>query len=131
MQGSLEQSTGTCMPDIYCVRRNRLLTLEKFSHSQILPTLKFIRNYIEENPLICCYEEISTLKELLTDRDELKLRQKNSTINLIVNQGLYYFKTKLVVPDNYPVSHVRYAYSFYVRSTIRDPILLIHLLFAV
>lgn len=78
-------------------------------HSQILPTLKFIRNYIEENPLICCYEEISILKELLTDRDELKLKQKNSTINLIVNQGSYYFKTKLVVPDNYPVSNIRYA----------------------
>ncbi|XP_014488743.1 PREDICTED: uncharacterized protein LOC106751948 [Dinoponera quadriceps] len=74
--------------------------------AQILPTLKFIRNYIEENPLICCYEEISILKKLLTDRDELKLKQKNSTINLIVNQGLYYFKTKLVVPDNYPISNV-------------------------
>ncbi|XP_032679166.1 uncharacterized protein LOC116847843 [Odontomachus brunneus] len=77
--------------------------------AQILPILKFIRNYIEENPLICCYEEILILKVLLTDRDEFKLKQKNSTITLTVNQGLYYFKTKLAVPDNYPISNVSLA----------------------
>lgn len=74
--------------------------------AQILPTLKLIRTFIEENPLICCYEEISILKRLLKDRDELKLKQKNSTINLTVHQDLYYFKTKLEVPDNYPSNYV-------------------------
>ncbi|KAH0956514.1 hypothetical protein HN011_002291 [Eciton burchellii] len=70
--------------------------------AQVLPILKFIRNFIEENPLICCYDEISMLKKLLCDKDKLKLKQKNSAVNLTVHQGLYYFKSKLEVPDNYP-----------------------------
>jgi len=77
-----------------------------------LPVLKFVRNFIEENPLICCYEEISTLKKLLGDKDELKLKQKNSSINLTLHQDLYHFKIKLEVPDNYPTSCVMYVQSF-------------------
>ncbi|KYN18484.1 PREDICTED: uncharacterized protein LOC108762463 [Trachymyrmex cornetzi] len=77
--------------------------------AQILPILKFIRNFIEENPLICCYEEISILKKLLGDKDEFKLKQKNSSINLTLHQDLYHFKTKLEVPDNYPTNCVIYS----------------------
>lgn len=74
--------------------------------AQVLPILKFIRNFIEENPLICCYDEISTLKKFLEEEDELKLRQKNSTISLKVQRELYYFKAKIEVPDNYPTTCV-------------------------
>ncbi|KAG7206099.1 hypothetical protein KM043_003493 [Ampulex compressa] len=74
--------------------------------AQVLPILKFIRNFVEENPLICCYDEISTLKKFLSEKDELKLRQKHSAISLKVHQGLYYFRIKLEVPDDYPYSHV-------------------------
>lgn len=86
----------------------------KFLYLQILPILKFIRNFIEENPLICCYEEISILKKLLGDKDELKLKQKISSINLILYQGLYHFKTKLEVPDDYPTSCVMYVQFFFL-----------------
>ncbi|XP_072749717.1 uncharacterized protein [Anoplolepis gracilipes] len=74
--------------------------------AQVLLILKFIRNFIEENSLICCYDEISTLKKLLGDKDELKLKQKNSYIYLTLHQGLYHFKTKLEIPNNYPISCV-------------------------
>ncbi|CAL7939003.1 unnamed protein product [Xylocopa violacea] len=75
--------------------------------AQVLPTLKFIRNFIDENPLICCYDEISAVKEILVNNDELKLKQKHSCISLKVHQGLYYFKAKVEVPDNYPVACVK------------------------
>ncbi|XP_011306407.1 uncharacterized protein [Fopius arisanus] len=78
----------------------------RLGKAQVLPTLKFINNFINENPLICCYDEINTVKELLKESDSLKLRQKSSTINLEVHQGLYYYKAKLFVPDDYPVSSV-------------------------
>ncbi|XP_046824944.1 uncharacterized protein LOC124426838 [Vespa crabro] len=72
--------------------------------AQVLPTLKLIRNFIEENPLICCYDEISSIKKLLQEQDEFKLKQKNSSITLRIQQGLYYFKVKIEVPNNYPDS---------------------------
>lgn len=74
--------------------------------AQVLPILKFIRNFIEENPLICCYDEISLLKKLLYEDDDLKLKQKNSTVSLKIQGGLYYFKAKVFVPDDYPLSAV-------------------------
>ncbi|KAL6432094.1 hypothetical protein ACFW04_006664 [Cataglyphis niger] len=77
--------------------------------AQVLPILKFIRNFIEENSLICCYDEISTLKKLLGEKDELKLKQKNSYICLTLYQDLYYFKTKLDIPDNYPINCVTFS----------------------
>lgn len=70
---------------------------------QVLPILKFIRNFIDENPLSCCYDEISSIKkDLLTSVDELKLKQKTSTITLKINQNSYFLKAKLSVPDEYP-----------------------------
>ncbi|XP_020277484.1 uncharacterized protein LOC109851637 isoform X2 [Pseudomyrmex gracilis] len=85
-----------------CEKECKLL----INKAQILPILKFIRSYIEENPLICCYDEISALKKLVGNKDELKLKQKNSSITLTLHQDLYYFKTRLEVPDNYPISCV-------------------------
>lgn len=73
----------------------------------MLPILKFIRNFIDENPLICCYDEISAIKNILENSDELKLKQKHSCIGLKVQQGLYYFKAKIEVPDNYPIACVK------------------------
>lgn len=75
-------------------------------NAQVLPILKFIRNFIDENPLICCYDEISTVKAFLEVDDELKLKQKQSAITLKLHQGLYSFKTKLEIPDSYPDSCV-------------------------
>uniref|UniRef100_A0A1B6BXR7 RWD domain-containing protein n=1 Tax=Clastoptera arizonana TaxID=38151 RepID=A0A1B6BXR7_9HEMI len=74
---------------------------------QILKVLKFIRTFIDENPLSCCFDEISDVrKDLNNDKDELKLRQKNSIISLRLHQGKYHLKTKIKVPDDYPTSSV-------------------------
>ena len=75
----------------------------------MLPILKFIRNFIDENPLICCYDEISAIKKILEHDDELKLKQKYSCVSLKIQKGLYCFKAKIEVPDNYPVACVKYV----------------------
>lgn len=75
---------------------------------QVMKILHFIHNFVVETPLCCCYNEISNLKKLLTsDKDELKLRQKTSSIFLKVVSECYYLKAKIIVPDNYPELSVR------------------------
>lgn len=74
---------------------------------QVLNVLKFVRNFIDENPLSCCYSEIVDIKKELADSDEFKLKQKTSTIVFSVNGGGYFFKSKITVPDNYPIESVR------------------------
>lgn len=75
-----------------------------FIFFQILPALKFLQNFIDENPLICCYDEINCLRKLLQDCDSLKLKQKLSTIILEIHREAYFFKTKIYVPDDYPTT---------------------------
>ncbi|CAG5103463.1 Protein of unknown function [Cotesia congregata] len=72
----------------------------------ILPTLKLIQNFIEDNPLICCYDEISLLKKLLNEKDSFKLKQKSSSIFLEIYQDNYFYKFKIILPDNYPLESV-------------------------
>lgn len=74
---------------------------------QILPLLKFLNTFLEENTLSICYDEISKIKGLLSDKDEIKLKQKTSAISLIITKGLYFFKAKLTVPIEYPLKAVR------------------------
>lgn len=74
---------------------------------QVLKTLQFVRNFIDENPLSCCYDEITVIKEFLKDGDEFKLKQKNSSISFKITQAQYYFKGKIVVPDDYPAIPIR------------------------
>jgi len=69
--------------------------------------LKLIRNFIDENPLSCCYNEIAAIKKDLCEADELKLKQKTSSLSLKISQGKYYFKTRILVPDSYPEHSIR------------------------
>lgn len=74
---------------------------------QVLQVLRFVRTFIDENPLCCCSEEISNIKKrLIACSDELKLRQKTSSVMLKVNQGLYYIKYNLTVPEDYPEKQI-------------------------
>lgn len=76
---------------------------------QIMKLLRFIDNFLTENPLCSCYNEINNLKKILTAaNDELKLRQKTSTVCLKIVNDSYYLKAKVLVPDNYPDKCARY-----------------------
>lgn len=77
--------------------------------TQVLHVLKFLRNFLDENPLCCCYDEINKLKALLDEKnnDELKLKQKNSCVSLKCINKQYYLNAKIRIPDNYPTERVR------------------------
>lgn len=74
---------------------------------QVLLVIKFLRNFIDENPLSCCYDEISELKKFLNDEDILKLKQKTSSIVFKINNQKYYLNFRVVIPDYYPLSCIR------------------------
>lgn len=76
---------------------------------QILHVLRLLQGFLKENPLCCCYDEISNIKKSLNfQTDELKLKQKNSAMVLTVKNGQYYYKGKICVPDNYPKNFVTF-----------------------
>jgi len=74
----------------------------------VIFVVKFIRQFIAENPLCCCSGEITQIKKLLrTETDKCKLSQKTSSITLQINHNKYYLKTKLKVPPDYPETQVK------------------------
>lgn len=91
---------------------NRLALSNKFifcSPFQSLHVLKFIDNYLNENPLCVAYDEIAAIKALLRQKSdsstgggELKCLQKTSSLSLTVNSNDYYYKVKIRIPDEYP-----------------------------
>lgn len=49
--------------------------------------LSFVRRFIDENPLIACSDEFQYIKsKLLTDADQLKVKQKAGILNIRANQ---------------------------------------------
>lgn len=74
---------------------------------QILPVVRFLKKFLEENPLCVCYDEISNVKKVLNSKCELKLKQKNSKIILSIIEGEYFLKTKIKVPDDYFTKSIR------------------------
>lgn len=76
---------------------------------QVFVILMFIRQLIDDHPLCSCSEEISLLKrDIITKTDDLKLKQKLSSISLTMNEGLYIHKVDIQIPENYPDSAVRF-----------------------
>ncbi|PRD22681.1 UNVERIFIED_CONTAM: hypothetical protein NCL1_48476 [Trichonephila clavipes] len=69
--------------------------------------LKKKQLFIDENPLAVCSEEVSLIKRTLTDADQLKLKQKTSSLSLHITQGMYFLKAKVIVPDVYPEEQVQ------------------------
>lgn len=77
--------------------------------SQTLKVFIFLRKFIDENPLICCYDEITELKSMLNSTsDEVKLKQKSSTLVLKIINDRYYLDVKVGVPDDYPLHAIKY-----------------------
>lgn len=72
----------------------------------VLPVLKFIHQFFEDNPLACCSEEIANVKKLLGPEDKVKLSQKTSAVNVHIVKQKYFFKSKVIVPNDYPISQV-------------------------
>ncbi|CAH1798516.1 unnamed protein product [Owenia fusiformis] len=69
---------------------------------QIILIAKFVDQFLEENPLCVCSDEISYIKnKLITEKDEFKLKQKNSQVIMKLSQDNYYFTVKCSIPLGY------------------------------
>ncbi|EDV25583.1 uncharacterized protein TRIADDRAFT_23956 [Trichoplax adhaerens] len=74
---------------------------------QILYLLHFVHQFIVNNPLCICADEVRHLKNNIVDAqrgDWIKIKQKSSTILLRFQQQRYYIETKLAIPHHYPVA---------------------------
>lgn len=75
---------------------------------QVIPMLIFVRRFLDENPLIACSDELQYIKsKLLSDSDELKIKQKAGVLNIHINQDKYYLHVKITVPDDYHTAAIK------------------------
>uniref|UniRef100_A0A1A9ZZQ5 RWD domain-containing protein n=1 Tax=Glossina pallidipes TaxID=7398 RepID=A0A1A9ZZQ5_GLOPL len=90
---------------------NRLVSLcekkaqEHLGKTQCLHVLRFMQEYVLENPLCVCFDEIQALrKDMGNDAspEQLKLKQKSSTVLLNAKAGGYFYRVKALVPQEYP-----------------------------
>ncbi|KAL4232939.1 hypothetical protein ACF0H5_007627 [Mactra antiquata] len=76
--------------------------------SQVLPVMRFVREFMINNPLCVCNDEIATVKkDLLNDEDKIKLKQDTSQIIMKIVQERYNMNLKITVPDLYPSQQVQ------------------------
>ncbi|KMY87814.1 uncharacterized protein LOC6730809 [Drosophila simulans] len=76
---------------------------------QALQVLAFAQQYLTDNPLCVCLEEIKQLRaDIKTGGTEsqLKLKQKNKSVELVAKGGRYTYRVTAVVPDSYPMQSV-------------------------
>jgi len=71
--------------------------------------IKFIRQFLADNPLCCCSGEIGETKKLLVPDagDKLKLSQKTSSLTIHIEKARYFLKLKIKVPPDYPETQVK------------------------
>ncbi|KAK3097418.1 hypothetical protein FSP39_009473 [Pinctada imbricata] len=75
---------------------------------QVILIINFIKNFLIENPLCIVNDEVAKLKkELLSNDDECKLKQKSSQIVFKVKQEQYLMSFKVSVPVEYPLKQVQ------------------------
>ena len=72
-----------------------------------MPILKFIRQFIDDNPFTPCSNELAFIKkDLVEEQDSFKTKQKAGVIIYRIAQLEYFMKVKLTVPDHYPEKQV-------------------------
>ena len=75
---------------------------------QVLQCINFVKNFLIENPLCVCSEEILTVKKkLLQSEDVVTLKQKTSQVVYRISQEQYFIQFCLSVPDDYPLKQVK------------------------
>ncbi|XP_017004154.2 uncharacterized protein [Drosophila takahashii] len=77
---------------------------------QALLVLAFAQQYLTDNPLCVCLDEIKQLRaDIKTGtgtESQLKLKQKNRSVELVAKGGRYTYRVTAVVPDSYPMQSV-------------------------
>ncbi|XP_030555335.1 uncharacterized protein LOC115758724 [Drosophila novamexicana] len=82
---------------------------EHLGTAQALLVLRFAQQYLLDNPLCVCLDEIKQLRMDLKGVEnsqnvasQLKLRQRTSCVELIARGGSYVYRVTAAVPDSYP-----------------------------
>ncbi|XP_017075122.2 uncharacterized protein LOC108110544 [Drosophila eugracilis] len=76
---------------------------------QALLVLAFAQQYLTDNPLCVCLDEIKQLRADIKSggsESQLKLKQKNRSVELVAKGGRYKYKVTAVVLDSYPMQSV-------------------------
>ena len=85
--------------------------------------MQFVKNFIVDNPLCVCSEEISNIKKrVLQENDEIRLKQKTSQVVIKLKQDAYYLNARLTVPNDYPLERtgsVQVDDCCFVRTNLR------------
>lgn len=82
---------------------------DNLGEPQALRVLAFAQQYLLDNPLCVCLDEIKQLRTDLKSSEvtqdaasQLKLRQRTSCVELIARGGRYVYRVTAAVPDTYP-----------------------------
>ncbi|RUS76937.1 hypothetical protein EGW08_015310 [Elysia chlorotica] len=74
---------------------------------QVVHIVQFVSNFLDENPLCVCADEISLVKgKLCGAKDEVKLKQKTSQVVLKICQEEYFLNLRMTIPDDYPLRQI-------------------------
>lgn len=75
---------------------------------QVLQCIHFVKNFLVDNPLCVCSEEILTVKKkFLNSEDSVTLEQATSKVIYRITQEQYFMQFCLSVPDDYPNKQVK------------------------
>lgn len=73
-----------------------------------MPLLRYVRAFIDDNPLCVCSEEIHEIKKTLWSPNYIcKLKQKASQITLLLEEENYNIECRITVGDNYPEDNLK------------------------
>ncbi|XP_002128606.2 uncharacterized protein LOC100177726 [Ciona intestinalis] len=86
---------------------------KRVGDKQVMILLKFVRKFLDDNPLLPCRDELTKVKkELLEeDIDIMKMKQKQGTISVAVCKENYRLKFTVSVPDEYPTKSIEMTMS--------------------
>ena len=71
-----------------------------------IKALQFLQQYVNDNRLCVCFDEIQQLRKDLgtaASADQLKLKQKSAMVQFTARGGKYFYSVKAIIPDDYPM----------------------------
>ena len=69
---------------------------------QVVESVQFMKKFLDDNPLCVCHDEVSAIKKMLGDNDDIRLKQKQSQIVITLRQLDYSVQLRFHIGENYP-----------------------------
>ena len=61
-----------------------------------------MKKFLEDNPLCVCHEEITAIKQLFGESDDIKLKQKLSQVMVTLRELRYFVALRIHIGNDYP-----------------------------